>query len=72
MILMALRLVGANTSDFSGVCARRGCISAATEATVPAAVLWLQSGHAQSRSTRPYIKLANPDLLFDTWAAFNP
>jgi hypothetical protein len=29
MILKALKLAGADTLDFSGVCARRGCISTA-------------------------------------------
>ncbi len=48
-----------------------GCISTAIEAKVPEAILWLQSGHAQTRSSRAYIKLAKPDLLFATWAAFN-
>ena len=70
MILKGLKLVGADTADFSGVCARRGCLSAATEAGVPEAILWLQSGHAQSRSARAYIKLTKPDLLFATWSAF--
>ena len=71
MILKALKRAGADTRDFSGVCARRGCISTAVEAGVPEAILWLQSGHAQSVSARSYIKLSKPDLLFSTWAAFN-
>ena len=62
---------GANSRDYPCVCARRGCFSTATEAKVPEAVLWLQSGNAQTRSSRAYIKLAKPDLLFATWAAFN-
>jgi hypothetical protein len=70
MILKALRLAGADTRDFSGVCARRGCISTAIEAGVPEAVVYLQSGHAQSTSARCYIKLTKPDLLYATWAAF--
>ena len=71
MILKALKPAGADSRDYSGVCARRGCISTATEAKVPEAILWPQSGHAQTRSSRAYIKLAKPDLLFATWAAFN-
>ena len=71
MILKALKHAGANFRDYSGVCARRGCISTATEAKVPEVILWLQSGHAQTRSSRAYIKLAKPDLLFATWAAVN-
>ncbi len=70
MILQALKHAGANSRDHSGECARRGCISTATEVREET-VLWLQSGHAQTRSSRAYIKLAMPDLLFATWAAFN-
>jgi len=70
MILKALRLAGADTRDFSGVCARRGCISTAIEAGVPEAVVYLQSGHAHSTSARCYLKLTKPDLLYATWAAF--
>ena len=70
MILKALRLAGADPRDFSGVCARRGCISTATEAGVPEAVIYLQSGHAQSTSARCYIKITRPDLLYATWEAF--
>jgi hypothetical protein len=71
MILKALKRAGADTRDFSGICARRGCISTAVEAGVPEVILWLQSGHAQSRSARSYVKLTKPDLLFATWAAFD-
>ena len=70
MILKGLKVAGANTADFSGACARLGCLSTATEAGVREAILWLQSGHAQSRSSRSYMKLTRPDLLFATWAAF--
>ena len=70
MILKALRLAGADTRDFSGVCARRGCISTAIEAGVPEAVIYLQSGHALSTSARCYMKLTKPDLLYATWEAF--
>ena len=71
MVLKALRRAGADTRDFSGVCARRGCISTAIEAGVPEPVLWLQSGHAQSNSARTYIKLSKPDLICATWATFD-
>ena len=69
--LKAMKLAGADTRDFSGVCARRGCISTAIEAGVPEPIIWLQTGHAQSVSARTYIKLSKPDLLFATWAAFD-
>ena len=53
MILKAPKHAGANFRDYSGVCARRGCISTTTEAKVPEAVLWLQSGHAQHAPHAP-------------------
>ena len=70
MILKALRFVGVDASAYSGVCARRGGISTAIEAGVPEVVLWMQSGHAQERSARTYIRLNDPALLFRTWEAF--
>lgn len=72
MVVRALGYVGADTGSFSGVCARRGGLSTAIEAGVPEPILWLQSGHTQSRSAaRTYIRLRNPQLLFATWQAFN-
>jgi hypothetical protein len=71
MILKALNHAGANSRYYSGMCARRGCISTETEAKVTEAVLWLQTGHAQTRSSRVYIKLAKPYLLFATWPSFH-
>ena len=71
MIAAAIRCVGVDASAFSGVCARRGGISTAIEAGVPEAILWLQSGHAQDRSARSYIRLTDPSLLYRTWEAFD-
>ena len=70
MILRALDLIGVDSAAFSGVCARRGGLSTAIEAGVPEAILWMQSGHAQDKSARRYVKLLAPDLLYATWAAF--
>ena len=70
MILSGLELAGADRSQYSGVSARRGCITTATEAGVPEEVLWLQSGHAGGSSSRRYVNLTDPALLFQTWAAF--
>ena len=47
MIVRALRHIRADTSVFSGVCARRGGLSTAIEAGVEKSILWMQSGHAQ-------------------------
>ena len=72
VIVRALGYIGCDTSAFSGVCARRGGLSTAVEAGVPEPVLWLQSGHAQTRAAaRVYIRLQNPSLLFATWRAFS-
>jgi len=72
MIPRALTLVGVDASGFSGVCARRGGITTAIEAGVPEHVLWMQSGHAQTRAARQYVVLSatNPGLLFQTYEAF--
>jgi hypothetical protein len=72
MIPKALERVGVDASGFSGVCARRGRITTAIEAGVPEHVLWMQSGHAQTRAARQYVVLSatNPELLFQTYEAF--
>ena len=52
MVVAALRLIGVDTTDFSGVCCRMGRemmmggLTVATEAGVPENILWMQSGHA--------------------------
>ncbi len=45
-VIRSLQLVGADTAHFSGSSMRRGGISAALTAKVPAPVLYLQSGRA--------------------------
>ena len=47
-----------------------GGLTVASEAGVPEAVMWMQSGHAQSMAARGYVRLTNPDRLYDTWRAF--
>jgi hypothetical protein len=72
MVVCALGYLGRDTNVISGVCARRGGLSTAIEAGVLEPFLWLQSGHAQSRSaSRTYIRLSNPELLFATWRSFD-
>jgi len=70
MIVKGLQATGIDTTSFSGACARKGGLSTAIEAGVPEVILWMQSGHSQSRSARSYITLNSPTLLYDTWAAF--
>jgi hypothetical protein len=59
MIPLALKQIGMDASGFSGVCARRGGITTAIEAHVPEHVLWMQSGHAQTRAARQYVVLSS-------------
>ena len=70
MVVAALRRLGLDTTAFSGVCCRMGGLTVATEAGVPEHILWMQSGHAQDRAARRYVRLTNPDRLYDTWRAF--
>ena len=70
MVVSALRMIGVDTTAFSGVCCRMGGLTVATEAGVPENILWMQSGHAQDRAARRYVRLTNPDRLYDTWRAF--
>ena len=70
MVIASLRMIGVDTTAFSGVCCRMGGLTVATEAGVPENILWMQSGHAQDRAARRYVRLTNPDRLYDTWRAF--
>ena len=70
MVVAALRMIGVDTTAFTGVCCRMGGLTVATEAGVPENILWMQSGHAQDRAARRYVRLTNPDRLYDTWRAF--
>jgi len=70
MIVKGLQAANVDTTSFTGGCARKGGISTAIEAGVPEAILWMQSGHSQSRAARTYITLNSPMLLYETWSAF--
>ena len=48
-----------------------GGLTVATEAGVPESVMWMRSGHAQDRAAQHYVRLTNPDRLYDTWRAFS-
>jgi hypothetical protein len=69
-VAAALKDIGVDPSGFSGVCCRMGGLTIAIEAGVPEHILWLQSGHAQDRAARRYVRLQDPDRLYDTWRAF--
>jgi hypothetical protein len=47
-----------------------GGLTVATTAGVPESIMWMQSGHAQSMAARRYVRLTDPDRLYDTWRAF--
>ena len=67
----ALLEIGVDASaSFSGASGRMGGLTVAIEAGVPEHILWMQSGHAQDRAARRYVRLTNPDRLYDTWRAF--
>ena len=69
-IEQALAYIGVDPSLFSGISARKGCISTAIKAGVPEWGLFFQSGHGQSKAARTYMALDSPTFLFATWAAF--
>jgi hypothetical protein len=72
IMVAALRRIGVDTTSesFSGVCCRMGGLTVATVAGVPENIPWLQSGHAQDRAARSYVRLTNPDRLYNTWRTF--
>ncbi len=70
MEVAALRMIGVDTTSFSGVCCRMGGLPVATEAGVPENIMWMQSRHAQDKAARRYVRLTSPDKLYDTWRAF--
>ena len=47
-----------------------GGLTVATTACVPESIMWMQSGHAQSMAARRYVRLTDPDRLYDTRRAF--
>ncbi len=70
MVTTALRSIGVYCKAFTGSSCRMGGLTVATEVGVPESILWMQSGHAQDRAARPYVRLTNPDRLNDSWRAF--
>jgi hypothetical protein len=70
MVIASLRLISVDPSHFSGVSCRMGGLTVAIEAGVPEHILWMQSGHAQDRAARRYVRLTDPNRLYDTWRAF--
>jgi hypothetical protein len=69
-IRWAVAQAGGDSTRFSGISARKGCISAAIEARVDEAILYLQSCHCQARPARAYMHLTSPDSFPETLEAF--
>jgi hypothetical protein len=65
-----LGLCGADIGRFSGISARKGGLTTAITAGVTEEILFLQSGHSQSRAARHYMHLQDPARLYDTFRAF--
>ena len=69
-IRWAVKLSGGDSARFSGFSARKGGISAAIEARVPEAILYLQSGHGQALPARAYMHLMSQARFLKTFEAF--
>ena len=70
MVVSALDDIGIRSPAFTGASCRMGGLTIATEAGVTEQIMWMQSGHAQFRAARGYVRLTDPDRLYDTWRAF--
>jgi hypothetical protein len=69
-IRWAVAQAGGHSERFSGISARKGGISAAIEAGVDEAILYLQSGHGQALPARAYMHLMAPARFLETFEAF--
>ena len=64
-------LCNGNPKNFSGISARKGSLTTAISAGVLEEIVFLQSGHEQTRAARAYMHLQDPDRMFDdTFKAF--
>jgi hypothetical protein len=70
MVTSALCTIGVDSASFTGVSCRMGGLTVAAEAGVQESIIGMQSGHAQSMAARRYVRLTDPDRLYDTWRAF--
>jgi hypothetical protein len=66
MVVSALKTIGIDNPAFIGMSCSMGGLTIATGACVPEPILWMQSCHAQDRAARLYIRLTDPDRLYDT------
>ena len=63
-------LCNGNPKNYSGISAHKGGLTTAISAGVPEEIVFLQSGHGQTRAARTYMHLQDPDRLLDTFRAF--
>jgi integrase len=74
MVRDAVRCMAAlcqgDPTHLSGISARKGGLTTAISAGVPEEIVFLQSGHGQTRAARAYMHLQDPALLFATYQAF--
>jgi hypothetical protein len=73
MLTSALGTIGVDLPSFngvSGVSCTMGGLTVAAEAGVPESIIWMQRGHVQSMAARSYVRLKDPNHLYDTWRAF--
>ncbi len=72
-VVESLQLVGVDNAHFSGSSMRRGGLSAALTAKVPAPVLYLQSGHVGKMAAQiwpqNYMIPLDPSVWYEIFAA---
>jgi hypothetical protein len=64
MVTSALKTIRGHFNGFTGASCRMGGLTVATEAGVPESIMWMQSGHAQDRAARHYVRHTNPGRLY--------
>jgi hypothetical protein len=67
----SLELIGVDSRLYSGISMRRGGISAALTAKVPAPVLYLQSGHGSKNAAQSYMVPRDPGVWYENFAALH-
>ena len=68
-VKVAMESLGLDARYYSGKSMRRGGVTAAVQAKIPAAVLYRQSGHGTATSAAQYMDPVDPRMLYDTGKA---
>jgi len=69
-VIISLKLIGVDSTNYSGLSLRHGGISAALVARVQKPILFLQSGHGSIYAARKYMVPRDPHILHETYLAF--